>query len=441
MQTLTVWATLALLAAPLPALAATLFFTDESAFLSAVGSGPDATMDYEGILGTAPSLHLGAGGVTYTEDGISITALRNIINDTYFPAGDDRYKTGRGDSGQTEPNTASTISYTGDIYAGGAWLYTVNNDGYTRSATVGITLSNGDSYSIVTPDVDGDDVFIGFLSDVAVESFTLAPVVIGGGADARWLETDDITVWAASTVPLSGTLLLMGAGLTAWRTRSKRALIAVVVLLATVPAHAATITFSAGDFDTWHTETASGELNGQVGTPHASGGNPGGYLNVETVTRWATVNAHLDSAFVYDPSLGAINSITASLDFNVVSAFGQGQGISPIALVQDGLYFRAGNQISGTLSGWTTIGPQVFTASDFVQFGGSGGALPDFSTSGSTITFGFMTNNSAGNGISVDYDNFLAVLDVYESSALPGPGTAALLFSGVFGLRRTRPRG
>ena len=197
-------------------------------------------------------------------------------------------------------------------------------------------------------------------------------------------------------------------------------------------AFAGPVVISTGEFSGWTSVVIAGPAGGQVSTPVAIGGNPGAYLSVQTVTGAVTRTVHFNSALVYDPSAGAINSVTSSIDFRAFSAFGDGQAFSTLVLIQGGNFFDTQNDVTGaTSSVWTTVGPQSFSIGNFFQTGGTGAVL-DFSISGAPITIGFLTANDGGGGIIVGYDNFSASFDVVLS--LPAPGTVFIFTFAVIAL-------
>lgn len=208
--------------------------------------------------------------------------------------------------------------------------------------------------------------------------------------------------------------------------------------LAAGPAHASSIVFADGDFSTWTAQAIVGGVGGQTAAPQAVGGNPDAFLAVTTMTGAVTFTAHLNPAFVYDPSLGAIDFIEASLDFRNIDSFGQGQGVYTVLVEQAGSYFVAGNFITGSsVFTWQSRSMSQYAPADFVRLAGNGSL--DFGTTGAPITLGFVTGNDGGNGIRVGYDNFRAVV---VSGSVPEPATAWYLAVGAAALAalRRRPR-
>jgi len=199
-------------------------------------------------------------------------------------------------------------------------------------------------------------------------------------------------------------------------------------------AQAGTVGLSDGDFDpaTWATTFASG-VSGQTGAQVASGGNPGAYWEVETTTNTQTFMAHLGSALVYDPALGALDSIDISLQYLPLAARGDGHFIAPL-LRQDGTLYRASGSVTGsTATTWQTYALTGLTPANFAVVsaaGINGAGAPDFSQAGAPITFGFLTGNSGGDGITIAYDNYAVSLHT-DMAPIPLPAGIVLLGGGL----------
>ena len=184
----------------------------------------------------------------------------------------------------------------------------------------------------------------------------------------------------------------------------------------------ASITFTDKTFvDSDWTMTAFG-AGSQVAFQVADGGNsgtiPDPFREVETTSSSLIYALHTNSAFVVDPSLMLILSIDFSIDYKNIYYFGQGQSLQ-VGLEQGGDYYRAAYTITGPGgNSWNTYAASSLVASDFTPVVGSGSSgNPDFSASGAPITFGFVTDNSGGNGIRVAYDNFSATANVIPEPA------------------------
>lgn len=201
-----------------PAQAAVTFYTDETSFLSAVGS-QQATMGYEGI---AP-----AGGTTsifgtHSEDGLNISNIAIIIDDGLAGG---VYNVGSGDNAQTNPNVVSTVTWdSGPMFAASLEYFTVQPSGAHAIGNVRLTLASGEFIDLLGP-ASGDN-FIGFITDAAVTSFSLRTISPSSGDGRRWLETDNISVYDrldTASVPVPAPLALVGLGLLGMTCRRHRA--------------------------------------------------------------------------------------------------------------------------------------------------------------------------------------------------------------------------
>lgn len=190
-----------------------------------------------------------------------------------------------------------------------------------------------------------------------------------------------------------------------------------------------------------------------VDTRMNSGGNPGDWLQVQTVPSGANGanvvwGAYINSLATWDPSTqGAIDSLSMMIDVKAINAFGQGQGIV-LALTQDGNIYGTGSAITGIPSDWTTISPHTNAMeSAFGLFDETLGTRdssmnPDFSVLGSVIELGFMVGNSGSNPISgttMGYDNWKLTVNTSVVD-MPEPGTLALLGLGLAGVGFARRR-
>jgi hypothetical protein len=155
-------------------------------------------------------------------------------------------------------------------------------------------------------------------------------------------------------------------------------------------------------------------------TQALSGGNPGSYWHVShsygprTVTSSATISlAHLNSSFTWNPSIqGALNSLSFGFSADVIDD-GQSDAVGlGVVLLQNGTYFT---KIIGSPSqavSWINYSIIDAIAADFT----SGMNVPDFSTNGSMINFGFFTANGTALGSATNtvtaIDNVSLALDV-----------------------------
>ena len=144
----------------------------------------------------------------------------------------------------------------------------------------------------------------------------------------------------------------------------------------------------------------------------STGGNLGAYRQVTNNVGNAPppasclgtlVGFHAKVGAVYNPAQqGAITSVDYSEDAILISGGGDGQGAGP-ALIQGGQVYLGPEHVTPSLS-WTHFPNWEIRASDFSAVNVTCTAFvdasrhPDFSSSGSTIQFGFFRANSTGAG-------------------------------------------
>jgi hypothetical protein len=214
--------------------------------------------------------------------------------------------------------------------------------------------------------------------------------------------------------------------------------------LTTVSASATTIsdgTFNNSDWSLTQFNT-SGTANSSA-TQQTSGGNPGSYRSVTnnvTAPNGFIYSLSLYTAQSYTPAIsGAISSVNFSIDYECLSpCFGQGQ-VFGLAISQGGNFYVDSFSQTNITTGWLNSGTQMIIASDLVQLNATGlvpGSHPNFSTSGSAITFGFVTENFSGGStysITAGYDNF-EVGNLPTTGATPLPAALPLFATGIGGL-------
>lgn len=157
-----------------------------------------------------------------------------------------------------------------------------------------------------------------------------------------------------------------------------------------------------------------------------AGGNPGKAREVthplngsSNVKAFHNLNPAGDAL---DLAQGAVVSLDFSIDSRFVSGVGtQGHAVR-LGVVQNGIaYISSSNFATGVDAvNWSTHSINGQTATDFIRIDGLAGN-PDFSTSGSPLSFGFETANGiAGQTVDqiVDYDNF--TVTVHRNTLLLG---------------------
>ncbi len=207
-----------------------------------------------------------------------------------------------------------------------------------------------------------------------------------------------------------------------------------------MPSSASTFTdtaFNLGDYTESLAYASDASLTfGQCATC----GNTGTALSITAIAPSGvgdTAIAFINAGFSYNPSTGAIASISASVDKNFSTSFTVsdfGSAFHP-TIEQDGVYYVAsiaGPTLDGTTTGYATIAQTGLTAADFQQFDFATGSFvpgaPNFSGDpmffGLTQIFGFQ--GDADFGAEADYDNFTLTIN-----SVPEASTWALLALGL----------
>lgn len=202
---------------------------------------------------------------------------------------------------------------------------------------------------------------------------------------------------------------------------------AILIVFLTTPTKASIVTFNETEFaDTqWTASILVGSAGGQTASQVANGGNtgsiPDAFRSVRTNTNGLVVTFHSAANNTYDPSLGAITSLDFSLDFRNITLLGDGQLVQ-LAIEQAGVHYLGPGltTVSGGIN-WTTFDSIQVTSDDFTLADFTPGT-PDFTSSGTPITFGFSTANNGGNTIEVGYDNWTV-----NVAAVPEPSSFAMM--------------
>lgn len=219
---------------------------------------------------------------------------------------------------------------------------------------------------------------------------------------------------------------------------------AVLIASGLIASGASAVTFS--DSGTFATPQWSETLLGHgdvVDTREATGGNPDAYLRLETIPNGGTIihGAYLNSAATWDPSTqGAIATIDMFIDVILLNrqhtGFFDGQAYG-IALQQNGQIFRSGYPVTGVQTIWDSRSILGQTAASFSLVNPDGTSNntvdPDFSATGSTITFGLLIANSGGapiSGTTAGYDNWSLTVN---AASVAEPGAFGLLGIGLAG--------
>ena len=195
-------------------------------------------------------------------------------------------------------------------------------------------------------------------------------------------------------------------------------------------------TYSDGDFDPldWQSAFSANYGNGGSFTAaQAAGGNPGTKYRVHHDLNNAPSGedsglavAHV-SSLTHDPATdGPINAINAAMHVDKID---QSQRVR-IVIIQDATTYVSQDSFtvgSLPLSGWNVatlpgLDEQNF-AERFADLTVDTGSNPDFSATGSPMTFGFETSNSTGVGFggyttTADFDNF--TITIVAPPSCPG---------------------
>ena len=165
----------------------------------------------------------------------------------------------------------------------------------------------------------------------------------------------------------------------------------------------------------------------------------GGAIKVKTMSNAAVYTAFARTGWTIAAIDAASAAVDASIDFKVEYAFLQGMGYGLVAMQDGAAYTLAFGTTSqgGTDvgSGWKRRSITGASFDGFTQVGNANARL-NLTANGGDITLGFLTGNSAGNGITILYDN----LAISLSGVVPGPSGVAA-FAGLLvsaGQRRRR---
>jgi len=170
-----------------------------------------------------------------------------------------------------------------------------------------------------------------------------------------------------------------------------------------------------GDFGSWTFGNVAASGSSATGTVLTSGGHPDVCIQATTVTgtgAWATA---MNRGVSWNPATdGAITTVQMALDVKSVSGWGQGQNLQVFVEQAGQLYGAPGYPGVGTGSStsWHTVTKGVFSADSFSKVtewdprNWDTAAHPDFSSQGSSLTFGFAVANSISGTYTQLYDNW-----------------------------------
>ncbi|RMF94797.1 MAG: PEP-CTERM sorting domain-containing protein [Candidatus Schekmanbacteria bacterium] len=175
----------------------------------------------------------------------------------------------------------------------------------------------------------------------------------------------------------------------------------------------------------------------------ATGGNPGEFREIINSVNYGPGSSvfgyHIRNGADYDPSTeGAIGSIDYSEDSIMFTGFGDGEATGP-ALFQNGKYYYSA-QLYSNQSVWTHQSLLSLGEQDFHTLYDNNDH-PDFSATGSIISFGFFRANTTTFGsytIDAGIDNW--TLKINPAVPIPEPSTMILLGFGLVGFGYLKSR-
>ena len=187
----------------------------------------------------------------------------------------------------------------------------------------------------------------------------------------------------------------------------------------------------------------SGSIASQSGPPVsftaqqvAAGGNPGFFREVGHTFGGpgSIITSHLFTGGSYNPvTQGAIADIDFSADLFLFNGGDSGAVGYGALLSQGGTVYIAGFGTT-TTPFWIGFSLSDLTASNFSKLSGAGPVTPDFSATGGVIQLGYFASNGTGIARSTSTLSGLDNWSVTVTTAVPEPGTYALLATGLIGL-------
>jgi hypothetical protein len=132
-----------------------------------------------------------------------------------------------------------------------------------------------------------------------------------------------------------------------------------------------------------------------------------------------------NTSATWDPAQnGPIGCILLELDVKSVSGWGDGQVLF-LLVVQDGKYYVADGEVTGSQTDWHTVVGGPATELTFYEIVGANqydtSSHPDFGPEGSPMHFGFATANSNSDYYTQKYDNW-SLFITYCPGDLDGDG-------------------
>lgn len=229
--------------------------------------------------------------------------------------------------------------------------------------------------------------------------------------------------------------------------RLLHSLLLVAISVLAIAPRASSVTFFDGTFEdadwsgTKVFDTTAGSSATFTAGQFATGGNPGGYRQVDHSYGPGGIGVlHLNLFAVYDPATsGAIASVDYAFDAIHLNPPPAQAVAFNLALEQGGSTYIA-SSFNAFDAVWTSTGQMGLLATDFALYTGGGPANPDFSSGGGVITAGFVSRNSNTGGATLitrtgGIDNWSVTFN-----PVPEPTSALLLGLGLAALS-SRGRG
>lgn len=188
-----------------------------------------------------------------------------------------------------------------------------------------------------------------------------------------------------------------------------------------------TVVFSDGDFGAGWVSNKIVDTTPSAGATFVSttqlGGIPGSYRNTShTFSSGVIWVAHFDAQYAHDPSTTPICAIDFAPALIRVAGPMFGAVGYRLALRQAGSTY-GGPQLDVFDNFWASYQQQNLHSEDFQIYDGTGPSHPDFSCTGSTIEFGFLTGNSTPSGTVTTVsgiDNWLVTVHLASASWYDG---------------------
>jgi len=163
-----------------------------------------------------------------------------------------------------------------------------------------------------------------------------------------------------------------------------------------------------------------------------NGGNPDEYRHLQHSYggNGSIMTAHLQKEAIYDPgSQGAISTLALSFDLYLFDG-GDSRAVDYRGLIFQNDSYYIGGYASILAAKWESHSFTDLVASDFTLFVGTGPSIPDFSTTGSPLQFGYVASNgtslSRPTSTQSGIDNWSVSIQPYDIGSIAGTVTEAV---------------